>query len=136
MAVALITGASRGIGAHLTRALADAGWQVAALARDVDKLQKVAAEIGTTATQDPAVIPIRCDVTDAEDVEAAVGEAVRTSGQVDLLVNNAGSNHREAALWEVEPQEWWQVLTTNVKGPYLLTRAVVPHMIAAGGGRV
>src|SRR5699024_7925211 len=51
-------------------------------------------------------------------------------------VNNAGSNHREAALWEVEPQEWWQVLTTNVKGPYLLTRAVVPHMIAAGGGRV
>ncbi|MGC0143852.1 SDR family oxidoreductase [Pseudactinotalea sp. Z1732] len=137
MPVAIVTGASRGIGAHLVRALVSANWQVVALARDTGRLQDLAADVGAaTGAPTPAVLPIGCDVTDADQVSAAVGQALQTFGQVDLLVNNAGLNHREAPLWEVDAQEWWQVLTTNVKGPYLLTREVVPHMIASGGGRI
>lgn len=138
--VALVTGASRGIGAHLVRALVGAGWRVGALARDAARLAELATEVRQAAT-DPAhggavVLPIGCDVTDPDQVDTAV-ERVRTDlGEVDLLVNNAGLNDGEHPLWEGEAQRWWQVLETNVKGPYLLTRAVVPHMIAAGGGRV
>lgn len=142
--VALVTGASRGIGAHLVRALVGAGWQVGALARDVARLVALTTELHDTGSDTDAetghggavVLPIGCDVTDADQVATAV-ERVRTElGKVDLLVNNAGSNDAESPLWETDPQRWWQVLETNVKGPYLLTRAVVPQMIAAGGGRV
>lgn len=165
MPVALVTGASRGIGAHLTHALVAAGWQVVALARDAERLSRLAATAdddaaghGATTAGGPAddqaarneagphpvgrsreprpVLPIACDVTDSAQVDAAVEQAMAAFGRIDLLVNNAGSNHTEAPLWDTDPAEWWQVLTTNVKGPYLFTRAVVPHMISAGGGRV
>jgi NAD(P)-dependent dehydrogenase (short-subunit alcohol dehydrogenase family) len=57
-------------------------------------------------------------------------------GSVDLLVNNAGRIDAEVPLWEADPDEWWQILDTNVRGPFLLARHVVPGMLARGGGRV
>ncbi|SOC54822.1 SDR family oxidoreductase [Ornithinimicrobium cerasi] len=120
--VALVTGASRGIGAHLALALLAAGWVVVGLSRSG------AAPDGTEG--------MPCDVTDAEAVDRAVAEVVSRHGRIDLLVNNAGLIEPERPLWEADVDEWWQVLVTNVRGPFLLTRAVVPHMIAAGGGRV
>ena len=77
-----------------------------------------------------------CDVTDADQVERAVAQVVDRHGRIDLLVNNAGLVETEQPLWESDVDEWWQVMVTNVRGPYLLTRAVVPHLISAGGGRV
>lgn len=120
--LALVTGASRGIGDHLVRALLEAGWAVVGLSRSGG-----AAE-GATG--------MSCDVTDAAAVEAVVQRVVREHGPVGLLVNNAGLVEAERPLWEADVEEWWQVMVTNVRGPFLLTHAVVPHMIAAGGGRV
>lgn len=125
--VAVVTGASRGIGAHLTRALLDGGWHVAGLSRSGGTPDGV---------EGMSFTAIACDVTDEESVDAAVTHVVDRHGRIDLLVNNAGGIEPEVPLWEADVERWWQVMVVNVRGPFLLTRAVVPHMIAAGGGRV
>ncbi|AEG44100.1 SDR family NAD(P)-dependent oxidoreductase [Isoptericola variabilis] len=130
---ALVTGASRGIGRAVALGLRDAGLDVALLARDADRLADVAAEVrerGRTAVVLPA------DVTNARAVAGAVARAEAELGSVDLLVNNAGRIDAEVPLWEADADEWWQVLETNVRGPFLLARHVLPGMLARGGGRV
>lgn len=125
--VALVTGASRGIGALLSRALLAHGWRVAAVSRSGDRPE---------GEEHPDLRCYRVDVTDEPAVVATVDAVTRDLGPVHLLVNNAGLIEPEVPLWESDSQTWWRVLTVNVRGPYLLTRAVVPGMIAAGGGRV
>ncbi|WP_127128234.1 SDR family NAD(P)-dependent oxidoreductase [Georgenia sp. SYP-B2076] len=130
---ALVTGASRGIGRALAVGLARAGLDVAVLARDAERLTEVAEEIrglGHRAVVAPA------DVTDADAVAAAARAAEAGLGSIDLLVNGAGRIDAEVPLWEADPDEWWSVVETNVRGPFLLARAVVPGMLARGGGRV
>lgn len=131
--VALITGASRGIGAHIARSLAEQGWSIAALARSQEALTDVSAFIQDAGSQ---VLPLVAEVTDVEQVEAAVARVIEHWGKIDLLVNNAGLIEAEVDLWEADAEQWWQVLETNVRGPFLMSRAVVPAMIAAGGGRI
>lgn len=121
--VALVTGASRGIGAILATAFREAGWVVVGLSR-------------SGGTDSSGVSTIACDVTDEAAVASVVDDVIAEHGRIDLLVNNAGLVEREVPLWEADPEQWWQVMETNVRGPFLVTRAVVPHMIAAGGGRV
>lgn len=120
--LALVTGTSRGIGDLLVRGLLDAGWAVVGLSRS-----------GSVAD---GAVGLACDVTDAEAVARTVEQVVAEHGPIGLLVNNAGLVEDETPLWEADVDQWWQVMVTNVRGPFLLTRAVVPHMIAAGGGRV
>ncbi|GAB3094668.1 SDR family NAD(P)-dependent oxidoreductase [Isoptericola nanjingensis] len=135
---ALITGASRGIGRAVALGLARAGLDVALVARDAARLAEVAREVrdlGRTALELPA------DVADAAAVAVAVGVAEGSPadgglGSVDLLVNSAGRIDAEVPLWEADPDEWWSVLETNVRGPFLLARHAVPGMLARGGGRV
>ena len=110
--VAVVTGASRGIGHHLAEALQDHGYAV---------------ERGSRAV---------ADVTDRVAVEAWVADIVSRHGRVDLLVNNAGVIDAEVPLEESDPDDWWSTVETNVLGPYLVTRAVLPHMLAARSGRV
>jgi len=131
--VAVVTGASRGIGALISRALADNAYAVCLLARNGAAAAALAAEIesaGGLAMARPV------DVTDEVAVGEAVDAVLSTWGRIDLLVNGAGSIEREVPLWEADVDQWWSVMTTNVRGPFLMTRAVVPHMIDAGGGRV
>lgn len=130
---ALITGASRGIGAALAGSLAAAGLDVALLARDVQRLTAVAEEVEALGRR---AVVLAADVTDPVAVDAAVREAEFALGSLDLLVNNAGLVDAEVPLWEADPEEFARVLTTNVYGPFLLARAVVPGMLARGGGRV
>ena len=130
---ALVTGASRGIGAALVRSLAAAGLDVALLARDAERLTAVAEEVEAAGRR---AVVLAADVTDQVAVNAAVHEAEFALGSVDLLVNNAGLVDAEVPLWEADPEEFAQVLTTNVYGPFLLARAVVPGMLSRGGGRV
>ena len=135
---ALVTGASRGIGRAVALGLARAGLDVALLARDADRLAEVAAEVrglGRVALALPG------DVTDAGVVADAVQRAEASVadgglGSVDLLVNNAGRIDAEVPLWEADADEWWSVIETNVRGPFLLARHVVPGMLSRGGGRV
>ena len=131
--VAIVTGASRGIGAMIARALGGEGYAVCLLARNGLLANGVADEIGSAGAMSMARA---VDVTD----EIAVGDAVETVlsswGRIDLLVNSAGLIEREVPLWEAEVDQWWSVIETNVRGPFLMTRAVVPQMIAAGGGRI
>ncbi|MBD8063768.1 SDR family NAD(P)-dependent oxidoreductase [Oceanitalea stevensii] len=130
---ALVTGASRGIGRELAIGLARAGLDVALLARDERLLESTAEEVRAAGRR---AVVLTADVTDADAVQAAVRRAEDELGSVDLLVNNAGVIDAEVPLWETDPERWWSVVETNVRGPFLLTHAVVPGMLARGGGRV
>ncbi|MBO0829951.1 MAG: SDR family oxidoreductase [Streptosporangiales bacterium] len=132
--VALVTGASRGIGRAIALALADAGMRVGLLARDAGRLRAVAAEC---AERRGSGLPVRVDVTEPAAVRAAVAEVTDGLGAVDLLVNGAGIIEPvERALWEVDPDDWCRVVEVNVRGPALFLWAVVPGMLARGRGRV
>jgi NAD(P)-dependent dehydrogenase (short-subunit alcohol dehydrogenase family) len=110
--VAVVTGASRGIGRHLASALEGAGYAVERGSRQV------------------------ADVTDGPAVDRWVADVVGRRGRIDLLVNNAGVIDLEVSLAESDPDEWWRTIEVNLRGPYLMTRAVLPHMLAAGSGRI
>ncbi|MCI2239752.1 SDR family oxidoreductase [Paenibacillus sp. TRM 82003] len=132
--VALVTGASRGIGRELVLGLARAGWAVGALARDAVALDEVVEEV-TVAGGRAVATPV--DVTDDHAVAAAVHALEAELGGAALLVNCAGRIEADEAVpWEADPDEVRRVLEANVLGPLHLVRAVVPGMVARGGGRV
>lgn len=110
--VAVVTGASRGIGRFLADALDDAGWSV---------------ERGSSAV---------ADVTDVAAVRRWIDDVLDRHGRIDLLVNNAGVVDAEVPLAESDPDDWWRTVEINVRGPYLMTRAVLPHLLAQGAGRI
>lgn len=134
---ALVTGAARGIGRALTAGLVDAGLSVALLVRDRAAGERVAHELRGRLAVDARCGVVVADVTDAEQVLAAAAEAADTLGSVDLLVNNAAViEPREVPAWEEDPATWRSVVETDLIGPFHCVRAVVPAMVAAGGGRV
>jgi 3-oxoacyl-[acyl-carrier protein] reductase len=133
--VALVTGASTGIGRHLVEGLAARGMAVAGLARGADRLTAAMAEVSSATGA--RTLAVTADVTDRASVDAAVAEVVAELGRVDLLVNNAGLiDEFEVPLWEADPDQWWDVVTSHVKGSFLLCRAVVPWMVLRNHGRV
>ncbi|WP_091327181.1 SDR family NAD(P)-dependent oxidoreductase [Geodermatophilus ruber] len=133
--VALVTGASTGIGRHLVEGLATRGMAVAGLARGEDRLRTAMDEIA--AATGARTLAVAADVTDRGAVDAAVARAVEEFGRVDLLVNNAGLiDAAEVPVWQADPDQWWDVVTSHVRGAQLLVRAVVPGMLARGSGRV
>ncbi len=129
---ALITGASRGLGAGAARALASAGANVALAARTGADLAAVCATIGREGGAAHAIV---ADVTDEDAVERMVAETVDRFGRIDILVNNAGMNVRKPAL-ELEPAEFDQVLGLNLRSYFLCARAAGRRMVAQGYGRV
>jgi NAD(P)-dependent dehydrogenase (short-subunit alcohol dehydrogenase family) len=126
--VALVTGGGRGIGRNIALELAGAGATVAVAARSADQIKETADEIGGLA--------IECDVSDRDAVERMVAEVESAYGRLDLLVSNAGISVSEDAAWELEPADWWRVFEVNILGVYLCCRAVIPGMLARGGGRI
>jgi NAD(P)-dependent dehydrogenase (short-subunit alcohol dehydrogenase family) len=133
--VALVTGASAGIGRYLVQGLAERGAAVAGIARSADRLERAMADVAESTGARTLAVP--ADVTDRAAVEAAVARVTEELGPVTLLINNAGSiDAAEVPLWETDPDHWWEVVESQVRGPYLVARAVLPGMIAAGGGRV
>lgn len=126
--VVVITGASRGIGEAAARVLAGAGAKVVLAARSVADVERIADEIGGLA--------MACDVGRAEDVEALVAQAEDAFGRVDVLVNNAGMIEPVARLAESDIEAWARVIDVNLKGVFYGMRAVIPGMVARGGGTV
>ena len=121
--VALVTGASSGLGRHFARVLAKAGAGVALTARRGDKLGEVAAEIAAAGGKAAA---ITCDITDGASVETAVSAALARLGRLDILVNNAGTVVSKPML-EHSEAEWDRVVDTNLKGSWLMSRAAAAH---------
>lgn len=130
--VALVTGASKGLGKAMAMGLARAGANLALCSRNVGELEKAKEE---AARHGVAARAYRMDVLDRASVRAAVDAAARDFGRIDILVNNAGVNVRKPVT-ELAEEEWDLVLDTNLKGYFLVAQAVVPHMIEQGGGKV
>jgi NAD(P)-dependent dehydrogenase (short-subunit alcohol dehydrogenase family) len=131
--VALVTGASRGIGRATALALAEDGFRVALLARSAAGLRETRELVegrGGTA------LDFVADVTDAGVVEETVSAVGERLGPVGVLVNNAGSLRALGPLWEVQPDDWWADVTTSLGGAYNLCRTVVPGMIERRRGRI
>ncbi len=132
--VALVTGAARGLGRELALGLAAAGLRVGLLGRSRPGLEQVAGEVHEGGGEAAVVI---ADVRSYPEVVAAVDEVERRLGGIDLLVNNAGViEAAEEPVWLADPDAWWQVVETDLRGPFHCVRAVVPGMLARGGGRV
>jgi len=123
--VAVVTGASSGLGAHFAETLAKAGAKVAIGARRVDRLAALAEQI---ADSDGRALPIELDVTDAGSVAEAIRIAEEELGPISVLVNNAGIPSAGRAI-EMPEDEWDRVLDTNLKGAWLMAREVGRHMV-------
>lgn len=123
--VALVTGASSGIGRHLAGLLAAAGAKVALAARRIDRLAEAAREIEAAGGQ---CLPVACDVTRPDSVAAAVSAAESRLGALTILVNNAGVVVAKPVLQHTE-EEWDYVLDTNLKGAWLMARQFTQQLV-------
>jgi NAD(P)-dependent dehydrogenase (short-subunit alcohol dehydrogenase family) len=129
--VALVTGASGGLGLHFARTLAAAGARVALAARRREQLE---ANVAAIAGAGPEAVAVAMDVTDPGSVERAVAEvAERFGGPATVVVNNSGVTASETAL-DLDPADWDKVMDTNVKGAWLVARAAARRMIDAKVG--
>ncbi len=131
--VALITGASRGIGRGIALRLAQAGAQVVVSSRRLENVQVVADEIGAAGGE---ALAVQAHVGRPDDVEALVARTVETYGRVDVAVNNAATNPHFGPLLTADEGLWDKILDTNAKGAFRVCQAVVPHMEAGGGGKI
>ena len=127
--VALVTGASSGIGAGAARALAAAGARVVLAARRADRLAGLAAEIGNGA------LAVSGDVARAPDAERMVAETIRQCGRIDILINSAGMIDA-GGLEALSAERWQRVIDVNLMGTIHTCRAALPHMKAAGSGDI
>lgn len=130
--VAVVTGASRGLGKYLGRALAHAGADLVITSRRMPDLKQFQAEIEGLGRQ---VLPLELDLCDAASIHAAADAASNHFGKVDVLVNNAGCNVRKPAL-DVTWNDWNLVLDTNLRGSFFVAQAFARGMVERGYGRI
>jgi 3-oxoacyl-[acyl-carrier protein] reductase len=130
--VALVTGASQGIGRACALALAEGGASVALAARNEEKLAQVAQEIAAKGGQ---AATFRMDVSNEDEVKSAVKAAIERFGKIDILVNNAGMT-RDTLLLRMKRSDWDSVLQTNLSGAFFCTQAVIGSMIKQRWGRI
>jgi len=131
--VALVTGAGRGIGRALAVEFARHGASVVCAARTEADLNETAALV--RALNVPC-LAVPTDVSDTSQVQQLVEQAIREFGQIDVLFNNAARIPVISGLWEVDAGAWWEELTVNLRGPMLMCRAVLPHMMKRNAGAV
>ena len=124
--VALITGAGRGIGRAIALAFAAEGARIAVTGRNVERLASVVDEIRTAGGQAQAY---SLDVTREEDAPRVVGQVLDSWGKIDVLVNNSGVIVYDTPVWDTTVEQWDLVMNTNLRGMFLTSRAVVPHMM-------
>ena len=130
--VAVVTGASKGLGRQMAESLAEAGATVALVARSGDLLESVRAGI---VARGGKAFPFVCDISVEAEVATLAPEVLRQAGVPDIVINNAGINIRKP-LHEYTLEEWHRVMGINVDGPFLCTRACLPGMIAKKFGRI
>ena len=130
--IAVISGASSGLGADAARGFADAGADIVIMARRKEKLDALAKEIEDKGRN---VLAVACDVTNEESVKFAIDKAIETYGKIDILVNMAGVAV-SGGVHDLTLEDWNKSIETNLTGVYLVSKYVVPHMIAANYGKI
>jgi len=130
--VAIVTGASRGLGRAMALALAEAGAHVALASRSKPDLEETARQVEALGRR-ALVVPT--DVSQFSAVEALVGETLQNLGRLDIVVNNSGVA-KVAPLAELAPADWQRVIDTNLTGVFNCCRAAAPHLIAQKSGKV
>lgn len=130
--VAIVTGASRGLGKSMAIALGTNGAKVACVARSADKLAETVKEITDAGGEGVA---ISCDVKSKESVEGVIEQVIEKWDRLDILVNNAGIT-RDTLLPAMSDEQWDEVIETNLRGPFLFMRAVSRTMMRARYGRI
>jgi len=133
--VAIITGASRGIGRAISRGFAEAGADLVVSSRNKrpPELEKVAEEVRSLGRK---ALAIPAHVGKRADVENLVRKTLQEFGRIDILVNNAGANPILSAMIDLEEETFEKVLEVNLKGAFLMSKAVAGEMIKQGGGRI
>jgi len=130
--IILITGAGSGLGEALAMAAGQAGAKVICAGRRKDRVEKTAGEVTKAGGVGTAV---EMDVTDPKSVEKGLKQAEK-AGPIEILINNAGIITGLKTVQELPVEEWDKIMATNVRGPYLLIRAILPGMIQRGTGRI
>ncbi|HAD13831.1 MAG TPA: NAD(P)-dependent oxidoreductase [Saprospirales bacterium] len=130
--ITIISGASRGIGRAVSLRLAHEGHFVIVLARNAEEIGELEHEIDEAGGK---ALAIACDISDEKQVEEAVNQVIRDFKRIDCVVNNAGIGVFKHAD-QLEADDWDRVMDINVKGSFLLTKAVLPHMKAVGKGHI
>lgn len=128
----IVTGASRGIGKAISIAFSKEGAKVALIDKDIELSQEIASRINEEGGEAYA---IKADVSDFAEVEKMVNEVINRFGFIDILVNNAGIINRGTFI-ELRNEDWDRVMAVNLGGTFNCCKAVVPHMIKQGGGKI
>ena len=131
--VAVVTGASSGLGQQFARALSEQGCDVAILARRKERLEEFSKELKQNGHD---CLPVSCDVTDEESIKNAVNAVVNHFGKIDILVNNAGVVEYSSGLHDHTTAQWDKVLDTDLKGVFLMAREVSTIMMKQKYGRI
>ena len=130
--VALVTGASRGIGAAIAKELAEAGAHVALAGRDESTLRETARSL----PRGGHAMVVKADVAETSDLDRLVGQVVNELGGIDVLVNNAGLLPPAKQIYKADLDEWQLVMDINLRAPWYLSKLAHPHMKARGGGAI
>jgi 3-oxoacyl-[acyl-carrier protein] reductase len=130
--VAVITGGAQGIGFATAQRMLASGASVALWDVDADRLATARTQLQSARKVSSMVV----ELTDAAAVERATRETLEAHGCIDILVNNAGITGGNGVTWELDPAVWRRVIEVNLIAPFLTCRAVVPHMVARGYGRI
>jgi len=131
--VALITGASRGIGQAVAIGLAQAGADVAIASRKLPDLEKVAEQVRKTGRK---CLPVAAHVARMEEINNLVGKVMAEYGRIDILVNNAATNPTMASAIDVDERAWDAIMNLNLRGLFFLSQAVARLMKEKGGGKI
>jgi NAD(P)-dependent dehydrogenase (short-subunit alcohol dehydrogenase family) len=130
--IAMVTGASRGLGEHFARVLAGAGADLIITSRELESLNPLAQDM---IDQGRRVACVALEVCEQESIQRGLAEAINHFGRIDVLVNNAGCNVRRRAL-DVTWDDWNKILDTNLRGAFFVAQAVARQMIPRGWGRI
>ncbi len=131
--VAIVTGASSGIGKATAELFASEGAKVIVLARRVERLEEMAA---VAKANGQVIVPVKCDMSIEADIENAINVAVEQFGTIDILVNNAGIMDNMTPIHELEDDLWDRIIEVNLTGPMRITRSVINIMLRNGGGNI
>jgi NAD(P)-dependent dehydrogenase (short-subunit alcohol dehydrogenase family) len=131
--IALITGAGRGIGKAVALDYAREGAKVAICARTGSEIEETAREIEAAGAE---CLALECDVSQEEPVLKLIGDVEKHFGRIDVLINNAGVMTRPTPITELEVRKWDYTIAVNLRGPFLVTRAVLPIMIRRKSGSI